>query len=62
MEKLIDLYIRQNTLRGIRNTGYKKVAMSAFIDVEGVFNNTGFDSVKAAAERRHIETKNHQDA
>jgi hypothetical protein len=33
------------------------VAISAFIDVDGAFDNTGFDSIGAAAERRHIELK-----
>jgi hypothetical protein len=29
--------------------------MLAFIDVEGAFDNTGFDSIRAAAERSDIE-------
>jgi hypothetical protein len=31
--------------------------MAVFIDVENAFDNTGFDSIRAAAERRHIEPK-----
>jgi hypothetical protein len=34
---------------------YKDVVKSAFIDVEGAFDNTVFDSIKTAAESRHIE-------
>jgi Reverse transcriptase (RNA-dependent DNA polymerase) len=33
---------------------YKEVALAAFIDVEGAFDNTGFDSIRAAAQSRHI--------
>jgi retron-type reverse transcriptase len=31
------------------------VALTAFIDIEGAFDNTGFESIRAAAERRQIE-------
>jgi hypothetical protein len=31
------------------------VGLSAFIDVEGVFDNTGFDSIMSAAERKQID-------
>jgi retron-type reverse transcriptase len=31
------------------------VALAAFIDVEGAFDNTGFDSFRAAAQSRHID-------
>lgn len=34
---------------------YKEIALAAFIDVEGAFDNTGYDSIKAAADERHIE-------
>jgi ribonuclease HI len=33
----------------------KETALATFIDVEGAFDNTGYDSIRAAAERRHIE-------
>jgi hypothetical protein len=61
MEKMIDLHIPtipclhcsncriENALR------YKQVTMSAFINVEDAFKNTGFISIRTAAERRHIE-------
>jgi hypothetical protein len=29
--------------------------MSASINVEGAFDNTGYDSIRAAAEGKHIE-------
>jgi hypothetical protein len=32
----------------------KEVALAAFIDVEGAFDNTGFDSIRAATQSRHI--------
>jgi hypothetical protein len=32
----------------------QEMAMLGFIDVEGVFDNTGIDSIRAAAERRHM--------
>jgi retron-type reverse transcriptase len=34
---------------------HKEVALTAFIDLEGAFDNTGFESIRAAAERRRIE-------
>jgi hypothetical protein len=34
---------------------YKEMVISVFIDVESVIDNTGFDSIMAAAGRRHIE-------
>jgi hypothetical protein len=34
---------------------YKEVALAAFIDVEGAFDNNGFDSIRAAAQSRHID-------
>jgi hypothetical protein len=39
----------ENTLR------YNELTISAFIDVEGTFDNTGFGSIRPATERRHIE-------
>jgi hypothetical protein len=34
---------------------YNQVAISAFIDIEDASDNTTFDSIRAAVERRHIE-------
>jgi Reverse transcriptase (RNA-dependent DNA polymerase) len=43
----------------IRN---KEVALTACINIEGAFNNTGFESIRAAAERRQIELEtDHRD-
>ena len=38
----------------IRN---RQVALAAFIDIEGAFDNTGFESIRAAAQRRQIESE-----
>jgi Reverse transcriptase (RNA-dependent DNA polymerase) len=34
---------------------HKEVALTACINIEGAFNNTGFESIRAAGERRQIE-------
>jgi hypothetical protein len=34
---------------------HEEVALTPFIDIEGEFDNTGFESIKAVAERRQIE-------
>jgi hypothetical protein len=34
---------------------HKKVTLTAFIDIESAFDNTSFESIRAAAERRQIE-------
>ena len=38
----------------IRN---RQVTLAAFIDIEGAFDNTGFESIRAAAQRRQIESE-----
>jgi Reverse transcriptase (RNA-dependent DNA polymerase) len=34
---------------------HKEVTLTAFIDIEGAFDNTGFESIRPAAKRRQIE-------
>jgi Reverse transcriptase (RNA-dependent DNA polymerase) len=34
---------------------YKEVALSPFMDIQGAFDNTGFESIRAAAVSRHID-------
>jgi Reverse transcriptase (RNA-dependent DNA polymerase) len=34
---------------------YTEVALSSFVDIQGAFDNTGFESIRAAAVRRHID-------
>jgi ribonuclease HI len=33
---------------------YKEIALTAFLDIEGAFDNTGFDSIKRVAQKRGI--------
>jgi ribonuclease HI len=35
---------------------HKEIALTAFLDIEGAFDNTGFDSIKTACIERGIET------
>jgi Reverse transcriptase (RNA-dependent DNA polymerase) len=34
---------------------YKEVALSSFVDIQGAFDNTGFESIRAAAVSTHID-------
>jgi hypothetical protein len=34
---------------------YKDIALGAFLDIEGAFDSTTFDTIKQAAERHAIE-------
>jgi hypothetical protein len=36
-------------------TEYKDIALGAFLDIEGAFDRTSFDTIKQAAERYYIE-------
>jgi hypothetical protein len=41
---------------GIENTiEHKDIALGAFLDIEGAFDRTSFDTIKQAAERHGIE-------
>jgi hypothetical protein len=34
---------------------YKEVALSSFVDIQGAFDDTGFESIRAVAVSRQIE-------
>jgi hypothetical protein len=49
------VFALHHLVRRIENAlRYKEVAILAFIEVKGIIDNIGFDSIRVAAERRHI--------
>jgi Reverse transcriptase (RNA-dependent DNA polymerase) len=41
---------------------YKEVALSSFVDIHGAFDNTGFESIRAAAVGRHIDPESESES
>jgi hypothetical protein len=55
IQKSIETAIHNVVARIENATEHKDIALGAFLDIEGVFDRTSFNTIKQAAERHDIE-------